>query len=335
MHSKLAKAVGALVSASFMVSMIPAMATAAVSYTTDEIDFTFSSTIHAGEEAISYEGIDFAVSGGAGSQVSGSGNRYFGVDGNIGGEETGAGTGIYTFSIAPDDIYEGCNIVGVEIEAYNFTGCQLVGDDWTYDEDERILAWEGDAPSVSLELVALSDNANHYFNFDSITVYVAVPVSEEVFRLFNEDTGEHLYSADEGEVAYLVEEAGWSNEGPCWVAPYATGTAVYRLFNESDGEHLYIADQGEISYLVDQGWKNEGVAFFSYDGEGGTPVYRVFDPNGLAFTHTYSIDEGEVAYLVDNGWRNEGEAFYGLPELQEAVATPEEAPVAEAPVLYE
>ena len=335
MHSKLAKAVGALVSASFMVSMIPAMATAAIAYETRDIDFSFTTDEPVKPGYVLYvQGINLTVSGGANSQVNGSGNRYFGVDGNIGGEETGAGTGIYTFSIAPDDIYEGCNIVGIEIEAYNFTGCQLVGDDWTYDEDERILAWEGDAPSVSLELAALSDNDNHYFNYDSITVSVEVPVSEEVFRLFNEDTGEHLYTADEGEIACL-EDAGWSNEGPCWVAPYATGTAVYRLFNESDGEHLYIADQGEISYLVDQGWKNEGVAFFSYDGEGGTPVYRVFDPNGLAFTHTYSIDEGEVAYLVDNGWRNEGEAFYGLPELQEAVATPEEAPVAEAPVLYE
>ena len=334
MNSKLAKAVGALVSASFMVSMIPAMATAAIAYDTVEIPFTFSSLIEVGDDPVSCEGIDLTVGGGATSQVNGSGNRYFGVDANFDSEDPDAGTGIYTFAITPDGTYEGCNIVGIEIVAYNFTGCQLVGTDWTYDEEEEILAWEGDAPSVSLKLEALLGEQYHFFNFDSITVYVDVPVSEEVFRLFNEDTGEHLYTADEGEIAYL-EDAGWNNEGVCWVAPFSSGTEVYRLFNESDGEHLYIADLGEISYLVDQGWNNEGVAFFSYDGEGGTPVYRVFDPNGLAFTHAYSTDEGEVAYLVENGWNNEGEAFYGLPELQEAVATSEDAPVPEAPVLYE
>ena len=329
MNSKLAKAVGALVSASFIVSMIPSMATAAIAYKTEDIDFSFTTDepVKTGAPAIYVEGINLTVSGGANSQVNGTSNRYFGVDGNIGGEEAGAGTGIYTFSIAPDDIYEGCNIVKVEIAVTNTVACQIVeGSDWTVDGETGNYVWEGDAPSVSLEMEALPGNNGHYINYSSITVSVEVPVSEEVFRLFNEDTGEHLYTADEGEIAYLVN-AGWKNEGTCWVAPFATGTEVYRLFNESDGEHLYIADQGEISYLVDQGWKNEGVAFFSYDGEGGTPVYRVFDPNGLAFTHTYSTDEGEVAYLVDNGWRNEGEAFYGLPELDEVVATPEEAPV--------
>ena len=316
MNSKLArKAIGALVSASFMVSMIPAMATAAVSYTTDKLDFTFSSTIYAGEEAISYAGIDFAVSGGAGSQVSGSGNRYFGVDGNIGGEETGAGTGSYTFSITPNSFYEGYNIVGIEIDAYNFTGCQLVGTDWTYDEEGEILAWEGDAPSVSLELVALSDNDNHYFNFDSITVYVAAPVSEEIHRLYNPNSGEHFYTADDAEAENL-RSLGWNDEGIGWIAPIVSDTPVYRLYNPNAGEHHYTTNPAERDMLVAAGWNYENIGWYSDDFE-TVPVYRQYNPNEFANNHNYTADIAERDNLINLGWRDEDTGWYAISRALE------------------
>lgn len=52
---------------------------------------------------------------------------------------------------------------------------------------------------------------------------------QTMYRVYNKNTGEHLYTASTFERDNLVK-AGWTNEGTGWQAP-TTGTAVYRVYN--------------------------------------------------------------------------------------------------------
>ena len=129
-----------------------------------------------------------------------------------------------------------------------------------------------------------------------------------MFRLFYEDTGEHLYTANVGERDYLKNH-GWNYEGGAWLTPTTSNTPVYRLFNANNGEHFYSSNLGEIEGLVAIGWRNEGIAFYADDLE-TVAVYRLFNPDAQSNTHMYSTNAGEISYLVANGWQNEGPAFY-------------------------
>ena len=129
-----------------------------------------------------------------------------------------------------------------------------------------------------------------------------------MFRLFYEDTGEHLYTANAGERDYLKNH-GWNYEGGAWLTPTTSNTPVYRLFNPNNGEHFYSSNLGEIEGLVAIGWRNEDIAFYADDFR-TVAVYRLFNPAAQSNTHIYSTDAGEISYLVAHGWLNEGPAFY-------------------------
>lgn len=157
----------------------------------------------------------------------------------------------------------------------------------------------------------------------------------DVVRLYNPWTGEHLFSADQAEVA-AREKDGWKNEGTFWKA-YAHvgdwqvkfaggqkwGTAVYRLYNANNGEHLYTTSHEEYNNLKAIGWTGEGISFYSVQMkeengkvttdpalDGGDPdainktpqgVYRAFNKNVTVGTHNFGGYE-ENATMLANGW---------------------------------
>ena len=157
----------------------------------------------------------------------------------------------------------------------------------------------------------------------------------DVVRLYNPWTGEHLFSADQAEVA-AREKDGWKNEGTFWKA-YAHvgdwqmkfaggqkwGTAVYRLYNANNGEHLYTTSHAEYNNLKAIGWTGEGISFYSVKMKvendkvttdpalnGGDPgavnktpqgVYRAFNKNVTVGTHNFGGYE-ENATMLANGW---------------------------------
>lgn len=150
----------------------------------------------------------------------------------------------------------------------------------------------------------------------------------DVVRLYNPWTGEHLFSADQAEVA-AREKDGWKNEGTFWKA-YAHvgdwqekfkagnkwGTAVYRLYNANNGEHLYTTSHEEYNNLKAIGWTGEGISFYSVnvnedntakvaetDVVNTTPqgVYRAFNKNVTVGTHNFGGYE-ENATMLANGW---------------------------------
>ena len=143
-----------------------------------------------------------------------------------------------------------------------------------------------------------------------------------VYRLYNEVTSEHLYTADFNEYASLVVSgADWRGEGTCWTGA-KDGVAVYRLYNSGLGLHHYTSDLYEMEVLVGQeGWvpDNDGLPiFYSAEdawgnaAEGASTVYRLYNP--ALGQHHLTRDENEYATLAleQYGWNQEGKAFYAL-----------------------
>lgn len=125
---------------------------------------------------------------------------------------------------------------------------------------------------------------------------------DQVFRLYNPNSGEHLYTTSRDETSSLVP-AGWKLEGVAWESPNS-GDPVYRLFNPNakGGDHHYTKDTNEIKALVGYGWK------LDYDGSpvfyssGDINVYVSYNPNAQSGAHMFTTDKNEQDHLQNSGW---------------------------------
>ncbi|MDE5757830.1 MAG: hypothetical protein K2H85_04375, partial [Allobaculum sp.] len=135
-----------------------------------------------------------------------------------------------------------------------------------------------------------------------------------MYRVYNPQTHEHLYTQDAGERDNLLA-SGWNDEGHGWTAPAISSYKVYRVFNPNSGEHHYTMDQNEYDTLISYGWTGEGTAFFSAnDVDNKVTLYRLYHPNAPeSAKHHYTMDENERNQMIADGWIPEGTAWYGLP----------------------
>lgn len=130
-----------------------------------------------------------------------------------------------------------------------------------------------------------------------------------LYRLYNNTTGEHLFTPKEAEKNNLVA-LGWKLEGAAGLIPATEGDEVYRLYNPWTGEHHYTTDTNEVKNLVKIGWKDEGVCFYSSRSTKRTPVYSLYNPNRTEFYHHYTAKLDEIAQNVKDGWKKEGVKWY-------------------------
>ena len=144
-------------------------------------------------------------------------------------------------------------------------------------------------------------------------------LSTPVYRLYNPNSGEHLFTTNENECDSL-DKNGWDYETIAWYAP-STGDPVFRLYNPNHplGDHHYTSSEEERDNLIKQGWKLDATAFNTVaEGELlGAPVYSLYNPNaydlGMA-THHLTLSEEEADGLELLGWTNEGPKFYEYAE---------------------
>ncbi|HJA29860.1 MAG TPA: hypothetical protein IAA15_09905, partial [Candidatus Olsenella pullicola] len=117
--------------------------------------------------------------------------------------------------------------------------------------------------------------------------------TQVMYRLYNQWSGEHLYTASAEERDALAK-LGWTREGEGWVAPTKSGTPVYRLYNPyaPQGDHHYTTDREEYDRLAVIGWRQEGVGWYS-DDDKGVELHRLFNPYALSCTHHYTASEEE------------------------------------------
>lgn len=136
--------------------------------------------------------------------------------------------------------------------------------------------------------------------------YAANDKMQEVYRLYNKWTNEHLYTTDKTEYDKLVKK-GWTGENVAWLAP-KSGTTVYRLYNQWSGDHHYTTDAKEYKKCIKAGWTDEHTAFYS---GGDLAIYRLFNPYEKSFYHHYPSSVSERDKCVKTGWKDEGVGWYG------------------------
>ena len=134
--------------------------------------------------------------------------------------------------------------------------------------------------------------------------------TQDLYRLYNRISHEHLYTADANEVGTLVR-GDWTCEGVGWVAPVRSSTPVYRLYNPILGDHHYTVDAHEVKVLTaEHHWVLEGTGWYSSDGN-EVPVFRQFHSGLAVGAHHYTGDTNEYEVnIFNNGWRGEGVAWY-------------------------
>lgn len=136
---------------------------------------------------------------------------------------------------------------------------------------------------------------------------VTAQAETTVYRLYNRDNGEHLYTTDANEKNVLYTQHGWGYEGEAWYSPDAgQGTPVYRLYNAGLQNHLYTIDTNEVRVLTSKhGWTmdNNGKPVF-YSG-GNAKIYRVYNRE-LRGLHHWTTDTNEYNVLPRHGWQQEG-----------------------------
>ena len=135
--------------------------------------------------------------------------------------------------------------------------------------------------------------------------------SVEIYRVYNNKTGEHLYTASPEEVSTLCKSNDWDSEGVAWNAP-TQGTPVYRLFNSALNDHLYTTDENEVNALTSgAGWvADNGRKPIFYANTEGRPIYRLYSE--ALKRHLLTKDENEYKTLGSSGWTQEGIVFCGI-----------------------
>lgn len=146
----------------------------------------------------------------------------------------------------------------------------------------------------------------------TFTSTIKVVDGSPMYRLYNPNSGEHLYTLSTNEYNTLGT-IGWKKEGKAWTAPKSSNTPVYRLYNPYSGDHHYTTSLNEYNSLGTIGWKKEGIAWYSDDAK-GMSVYRLFNPNATVGTHHYTTSSNEYNTLGTIGWVKEGVAWYGVAE---------------------
>ncbi len=132
----------------------------------------------------------------------------------------------------------------------------------------------------------------------------------KVIRMYNPNSGEHLFTLSEAERINLVAH-GWKVEQCDWWVPAKSNTPIYRLYNPNNGDHHYTTNASERDMLVGFGWSYEGPALYSADAD-GIPIYRMYNPNAKgAGSHHYTDSIEECNALRGFGWNFEGIAWYG------------------------
>ena len=160
-------------------------------------------------------------------------------------------------------------------------------------------------PSAKSEETGEDAAPQNSMESDAATLAAA---TQDVLRLYNRWSGEHLYTTSRAEYNSLGK-VGWSGEGTAWAAPSSGSNPVWRLYNRWSGDHLLTSDRKEYDALGRAGWNREGVAFHS---GGGVSVWRLYNRWLKAGTHLLTTDKTEYDNLIRDGWSGEGVAFYAV-----------------------
>ena len=136
-------------------------------------------------------------------------------------------------------------------------------------------------------------------------------VPQNIYVVYNKNTGEHLLTSNFGEYEKLGKN-GWIKEGVAFenfIYQIESSTPIYRLYNPKHpgGDHHYTKSLGEVKKLMKAGWRWDNKEKPVFYAKGSVNVYRLYNKkNGR---HHYTRKKGEYDKLGKNGWTKEGIAW--------------------------
>jgi hypothetical protein len=127
-----------------------------------------------------------------------------------------------------------------------------------------------------------------------------------IYRLYNRNTNNHLYTSSARERDKAIKEANFKLEGEAFKSCDTTGKDLYRLYNPVTGRHLFTTSVSERDKANKQtNFSYEGVAFRVC---GSKTVYRLYSAREQKHFYTTSVSERDK--LVRNtSFVYEGVAF--------------------------
>lgn len=152
-----------------------------------------------------------------------------------------------------------------------------------------------------------------------------------VYRLFNTDTGVHLYTADVAERDSIIQNlSNYNYEGVAYFTAQSDGgVPVYRFYEPNLDIYLYTASEAERDFILDNlpnhTLQGESFTVFESEVEGTVPVYRFFIPDSGAFFYTANEAERDAVESLPN-YTFEGVAFYGFASESGTSPDPEPTP---------
>ncbi|WP_169171013.1 bacterial Ig-like domain-containing protein [Bifidobacterium oedipodis] len=193
-------------------------------------------------------------------------------------------------------IGEPLDLTGLVVTQYTSGGLSFVIGTDKY----TVTGFDSSKPGKQTITITLNDNTSMTASF---TVTVATS-DLQVRRLYNPTTGEHFYTANETEWAYLIT-IGWRDEGVGFtMSDY--GTPVYRLY-QPGGKHMFTTNKTEYKHLKTVGWRDEGIAFHVPE-EATTDAYRLYNTSNGDHLFTTNWLEYTVLRILP-WWRGEGVGF--------------------------
>lgn len=135
-----------------------------------------------------------------------------------------------------------------------------------------------------------------------------------MLRLYNQWSGEHLYTTSEEEYNSLVA-LGWEGEGYTWGTWDPNDRSGIRAFPT-----VVVTDPDSFGLVYSTG-------FVPDDQTDLEPVYRLYNP--YSGDHHYTTSEAEYDQLGQIGWSQEGPAFYAWVVIEDGQALLRETGVAQ------
>lgn len=114
--------------------------------------------------------------------------------------------------------------------------------------------------------------------------------NKPVYRVYNPNSGEHLYTESLYE-ANSLSKLGWHKEGIAFYST-ASGKADYRLYNPKAGigAHFETESSYERDQLVKEGWRYEGIAWYGSNATNKTSYVPPKTPERPAPSYFSQLD---------------------------------------------
>lgn len=170
--------------------------------------------------------------------------------------------------------------------------------------------------ALESEKEAVLQDLGDYFTLEGPSHYVIANHtlnSQPVYRMYNNLSGAHFYTASEDEIDNVLATMSWfSLEGIAFyvfLSPESGTLPVYRFYVPETGSHYFTIDEAEKNLLISSGQtikQYDGISWYAYAKDGLTDEIRELIPESIMVAIKdmgLSINVGENPPSIENSFK--------------------------------